>query len=84
MALGIFSQPLQLRRLPDRLPHRARRPAIATLNERRRRQRFEPPRRAGHVSRFVEPIGGGAVVLPVPVVHEPDILHVLPLVGPFP
>ena len=82
-ALRILAQPVRFRRLQNRGPHRARRSAISALSQGRGRQRSKPPGRARDVGRFLEPLGGGEKVVTKPVVDEPDVLQVLPLVGPL-
>ena len=62
-------------------PHRARRSSIAALGQRRRGQRRQPPRRPGTSAGLSNHCGGGTKIVAVPVVHEPDVLHVLPLIG---
>ena len=49
-----FSQSI-LGRLANGGPHLARRSPVAALRQRRRRQRLEPPGRAGHAAGLVEP-----------------------------
>ena len=77
-AFGFVPEPVDFRRLPNRLPHQTRGPAIAALGQRRGGQGPEEPRGAGDLARLLEPLRGGLVVVRPPVVHEPDVLHVLP------
>ena len=79
--LGVLAQPVDLCRLADRLPHLPRRladrrPAPAWSRPATAATRARPARR-----RPVRTTPPPPVVVAVPVVDEPDVLHVLPFIG---
>ncbi len=81
--VGLLFQPVVLGRLTNGRPHLARGSPIAPLRQRRRRQRLQPPRRAGHLAALFERGCRGAVVVREPVMHEADVQQVFPFVGPL-
>jgi hypothetical protein len=80
-AIGFVAKPVNLRRLTDGLPHGARRSPVPAFGKGRRCQRLEEPRGSLNLRGPVEPPGRGRVIVTPPVVHEPDVLHVLPFIG---
>ena len=78
---GDPAQVVVLTGLEHLLPERARCRAVAALRERDRRKRREPFGRARDRTRTLEPGRRRLIVAQPPVVHEPDVLQVLPARG---
>ena len=66
--------------LRDVQPQLPRRGALPPFRQRDGGERAQPVRRARLLGRALKPVRGGFVVLQVPVIHEPEILHELPFV----
>jgi hypothetical protein len=68
-----------LGRLRQLAPEQPRGLAISSPDERGRRERTQPPGGPWQIGSALERFTGLTVLVPVPVVHEPDVVPVLPL-----
>ena len=80
-AIGALAQPVDFSRRPHGQPHGSRRPAVAALRQSGGSKGAEPPWGVGEFAGSIERLGRLVIVVVPPVVDEPDILHVLPLIG---
>ncbi len=69
------------RRLVQLAPEKPGGTAVSAARERRGRHRSQPPGGARDIGGPVEVLRRLRVVVQVPVIHEPDVVHVLPLPG---